>query len=322
MKRFIAAIALLLTLTGCVQNNKPVTLVAHDSFAISDELIAKFEKDSGYKLTIVRAGDVGAMTSKLVLTKESPIGDVVYGIDNTFAPVATKNGILDGNLTEIDYADVCFNVDLNYFNENNLVIPKHWEELTKPEYKNLTVIENPNTSSTGLAFLASTYAYFTNPQDIPEAVGWWLALRDNGVKVAASWEDAYYTDFSGSSGKGKYPIVLSYSSSPADEVDDQGNPQTQSLSHDCFRQTEYAAKLKNNKNSSGADDLIRFLLSDEFQKELPASMYVYPVKDVALPKAWEAKAKPAKSIIGSKLDIQGNREKWLADYNWVFDVAP
>jgi thiamine transport system substrate-binding protein len=322
MKRLIAITIALLTLTGCVQTNKAVTLVAHDSFAISDELIAKFEKNSGYKLNIVRAGDVGAMTSKLVLTKESPIGDVVYGIDNTFAPVATKNGILDGELAEVDYADVCFNVDLNYFAQKNLAIPKHWEELTKPEYKNLTVIENPNTSSTGLAFLASTYAYFTNPQDIPEAVGWWLALRDNGVKVAASWEDAYYTDFSGSSGKGNYPIVLSYSSSPADEVDGNGEPQTQSLSHDCFRQTEYAGILKNNKNSSGSRALVNFLLSDEFQKSLPESMYVYPVKDVELPAAWKKNAKPAKSIIGSKLDIQANREKWLGDYNWVFDVAP
>ena len=322
MKRLIALAVLVLALTGCTQTNKAVSLVAHDSFAISAELIAKFETESGYKLNIVRAGDVGAMTSKLVLTKESPIGDVVYGIDNTFAPVAVKNQILDGELTAIDYADVCFNIDLNYFNEKNLTIPKHWEELTKPEYKNLTVIENPNTSSTGLAFLASTYAYFTNPQDIPEAVGWWLALRDNGVKVAASWEDAYYTDFSGSSGKGKYPIVLSYSSSPADEVDEFGEPQTQSLSHDCFRQTEYAGVLRNNKNAEGAAALVSFLLREEFQKALPESMYVYPVKDVELPAAWKFNAKPAKSIIGSNLDIPANREKWLGDYNWVFDVAP
>ena len=322
MKRIIAAIALVLLLSGCVGTQKQVTLVTHDSFAISDELIAKFEQDSGYQLKIIRSGDVGAMTSKLVLTKQSPIGDVVYGIDNTFAPVATKNEILDGELAAIDYADVCFNVDLEYFKAKDLAIPKHWEELTKPEYKNLTVIENPNTSSTGLAFLAATYAYFTNPQDIPEAVGWWLALRDNGVKVAASWEDAYYTDFSGSSGKGNYPIVLSYSSSPADELDEFGEPRTQSLSHDCFRQTEYSGVLKNAKNSAGAKALIDFLLGNDFQKALPESMYVYPVKAVGLPVAWQANAKPAKSIIGSDLDIQANREKWLSDYNWVFDVAP
>jgi thiamine transport system substrate-binding protein len=293
-----------------------VSLVAHDSFVISDDLINKFEKDSGYELKIIRAGDVGAMTSKLVLTKDSPIADVVYGIDNTFAPVALKNEIIYGGLTAIDYADVCFNVDLEYFNQNNLAIPTSWIDLTESKYKNLTVIENPNTSSTGLAFLASTYAKFNNPEK------WWISLRDNGVKVAASWEDAYYTDFSGSAGKGKYPIVLSYSSSPADEVDDAGNPKTQSLSNDCFRQTEYAGVLRNSQNSAGAKALVEFLLSDAFQKSLPESMYVYPVKDVGLPKSWANNAKPARSFIGEDLDIQANRDKWLAQYNYIFDVAP
>ncbi len=323
MKRLIAICLAVLALSSCSPQIQTVTVVAHDSFAISDELIAEFEKDSGYKLSVVRAGDVGAMTSKLVLTKDSPIADVVYGIDNTFSPVATKNEIIDGELKSIDYADVCFNVDLNYFKENNLAIPAHWKELTEPKYKNLTVVSNPNTSSPGLAFLAATYAYLNNPQDIPEPVWWWLALRDNGVKVAASWEDAYYTDFSGSSGKGKYPIVLSYSSSPAYEVDGQGNPKTQALLKDCFRQTEYAGVLANAKNPDGANAFIAFMLGNSFQSALPESMYVYPIdKSVKLPEAWEKNAKPATSIVGDKLDISANREKWLADFNWVFEVAP
>ena len=323
MKRLIAICLAVLALSSCSPQIQTVTVVAHDSFAISDELIAEFEKDSGYKLSVVRAGDVGAMTSKLVLTKDSPIADVVYGIDNTFSPVATKNEIIDGELKSIDYADVCFNVDLNYFKENNLAIPAHWKELTEPKYKNLTVVSNPNTSSPGLAFLAATYAYLNNPQDIPEPVWWWLALRDNGVKIAASWEDAYYTDFSGSSGKGKYPIVLSYSSSPAYEVDEQGNPKTQALLRDCFRQTEYAGVLANAKNTDGANAFIAFMLGNSFQRALPESMYVYPIdKSVKLPEAWEKNAKPATSIVGDKLDISANREKWLADFNWVFEVAP
>ena len=305
-------------------NLKPVTLVAHDSFVISSELIKKFETESGYKLEIVRAGDVGAMTSKLVLTKDAPIGDLVYGIDNTFAPVADQNHILATDKTAIDYADVCFNVDKDYFKSHNLVIPKHWKDLTKPEYKNLTVIENPNTSSTGLAFLASTYAYFNNSNaDIPPAVNWWLALRDNGVKIAASWEDAYYTDFSGSAGHGNYPVVLSYSSSPADEVDANGVSRTQSLSNDCFRQTEYAAVLTNSSNPQGANALIKFFTGKDFQKSLPTSMYVYPIDhSVTIPKSWLLFGSPANSVIGEDLNIEASRDKWLADYNWVFDVAP
>ena len=319
MKRFIAAISLLIiSLSGCSTTQpKTVTLVAHDSFAMSGALVKQFETQSGYKLNIVRAGDVGAMTSKLVLTKDEPIGDVVYGIDNTFAPVAEKNQILASDKTAIDYADVCFNVDLKYFRAHKLAIPNHWSELTSPKYKNLTVIENPNTSSTGLAFLASTYAYFNKTDGtVSPAVTWWLALKANGLKVDAGWEDAYYTDFSGSAGHGNYPIVLSYSSSPADEVGSDGLSGTKSLSNDCFRQTEYAAVLKNASNPAGALALIKFFQGKKFQAALPESMYVYPIdQSISIPKTWLLFGAPATSVIGQDLNIDANRDKWLADYN-------
>ena len=143
------------------------------------------------------------------------------------------------------------------------------------------------------------------------------------MKVAASWEDAYYTDFSGSSGKGKYPIVLSYSSSPADEVDEQGNAKTRALRTDCYRQTEYAGVLKNAANPQAARDLIEFMRGMYFQESLPGAMYVYPVVEgIKLPDSWSKRAPAAISTIGGDLDVDANREKWLADFNWVFDVAP
>jgi thiamine transport system substrate-binding protein len=322
MKRISVLISAVLLLTGCSQTATPkeaVTLVTHDSFVISNQLKAEFEKTSGYQLQIVRAGDAGSMTSKLVLTKDAPIADAVFGIDNTFAPVAKENKIIDGELKAVDYADVCFNIDTEYFSQQNLEIPADWRELTNPKYKNLTVIENPNTSSTGLAFLASTHAAFPPAS----AATWWLAFRDNGVKIAGSWEDAYYTDFSGSAGKGKYPVVLSYSSSPADELDSKGSPRTQAIRKDCFRQTEYVGVLKNSAKREGAKALVKFMLSKNFQKALPESMYVYPIdQSVAIPDAWLRNAAPAITTIGSELDIAKNRDSWLGDYNFVFDVAP
>ncbi len=324
MKRIfvLITVALSLGLSACT-NNEPasLTLVAHDSFVMGDELVAEYEK-YGSKLTIVRAGDVGEMTGKLVLTKDAPIGDVVYGIDNTFASVIRDNEVLGAtnDLVPIDFADICFNVDIQYFKNKNLAIPDHWRDLIQPKYKNLTVIENPNLSSTGLGFLVSTFAAF--PSESATA-NWWTAFRDNGVKVAGSWEDAYYTDFSGSAGKGKYPIVLSYSSSPADEVDENGNAKTLSLRKDCFRQIEYAGVIRNAKNAPGAETLIKFMLSKSFQEALPSSMYVYPIdKSIALPESWTLRAPAAISTIGGDLDIAKNRAAWLTKYNRVFDVAP
>jgi len=325
MKRIFALItvALSLGLTACT-NNEPagVTLVAHDSFVMSDDLIAEFEASAGFKLTIVRAGDVGEMTGKLVLTKDAPIADVAYGIDNTSASVVEGNNVIASNseLVPIDFADICFNVDINYFKSKNLVIPDHWKDLIKPEYKNLTVIENPNTSSTGLGFLVSTFAAF--PDDTATS-NWWSSLKANGVKVAATWEDAYYADFSGSAGKGKYPIVLSYSSSPADEVDEQGNAKTVALRKDCFRQIEYAAVLRNAKQAKAAQALVEFMQEQIFQSALPGSMYVYPFdENVYLPESWALRAPFAISTIGGDLAIAKNRTAWLTEYNRVFDVAP
>lgn len=324
MKRIFALItvALSLGLSACTNNAVGnVTLVAHDSFVMSDELIAEYEQD-GSTLEIVRAGDVGEMTGKLVLTKDAPIADVVYGIDNTFASVIRDNEVLAASteLVAIDYADICFNVDINYFEEKNLVIPDHWKDLIKPEYKNLTVIENPNLSSTGLGFLVSTFAAFSSNT---ETTNWWKSFKNNGVKVAASWEDAYYTDFSGSAGKGKYPIVLSYSSSPADEVDENGNAKTVALRKDCFRQIEYAGVLRNAKNPAGAEAMIKFMLGKSFQEALPTAMYVYPIDEtVALPESWALRAPAAISTIGGDLNIAKNRAAWLTEYNRVFDVAP
>jgi thiamine transport system substrate-binding protein len=324
MKRIFAllTVALSLGLSACTNNEaSSVTIVAHDSFVMSDELIGEYE-NYGSKVTIVRAGDVGEMTGKLVLTKDAPIGDVVYGIDNTFASVIRDNEVLQPNseLVAINFADICFNVDVQYFEKKNLVIPDHWKDLVQPQYKNLTVIENPNLSSTGLGFLVSTFAAFEREN---ETISWWKSFKKNGVKVAASWEDAYYTDFSGSSGKGKYPIVLSYSSSPADEVDENGNAKTVALRKDCFRQIEYAGVLRNAKNPSAAESMIKFMLGRPFQESLPTVMYVYPMNENAdLPGYWRLRAPEAISTIGGDLDIAKNRSAWLTEYNRVFDLAP
>jgi thiamine transport system substrate-binding protein len=323
MKRIFAllTVALSLGLSACTNNTvAKITLVAHDSFVMSDELIAEHKKTVGPQLKIIRAGDVGELTGKLVLTKDAPIADVVYGIDNTFSSVIGDNNVLDeSTLVPINFADICFNVDIQYFKEKNLAIPHHWKELIQPKYKNLTVIENPNLSSTGLGFLVSTFAAFSSEN---ETTAWWKSFKSNGVKVAASWEDAYYTDFSGSAGKGKYPVVLSYSSSPADEVDGNGNAKTVALRKDCFRQIEYAGVLPYSNYQAG-EALINFMLGKSFQEALPTAMYVYPIDEtVALPESWALRAPAAISIIGGDLDIAKNRSVWLSAYNKVFDAAP
>jgi thiamine transport system substrate-binding protein len=319
MKR-IALIALTagLFLTGCAPTTQAqvVTLVAHDSFAISDESIAEFEQQSGFKLEIVRAGDAGSVTNRLVLTKDSPIADVVFGIDNTFRGVADENNLIEGALSEVTYSDVCFNYDRVWFETNNLTPPNSWRDLTLPAYEGLTVVSNPLTSSPGLAFLATTVAAFG--EDGFE--GFWQELRDNNVKVATGWEEAYFTEFSGSAGEGNYPVVLSYSSSPAAEIKEDGISQTVPLLDECFRQIEYVGVLQGASNPAGAKELVEFLLSVSFQSTIPGLMYVYPVNPEADPPAeWSQFGPPARSTIGESLDIVNNRVSWQDKWSVIFD---
>jgi thiamine transport system substrate-binding protein len=321
MKKLVLALVAMLFVSGCATNPKEpapekVILIAHDSFAISDLSIAEFEQQTGFGLEIIRAGDAGSLTNRLVLTKASPIADVVFGIDNTFRGIADQNGIIDGNLIEVDFSDVCFNYDRIWFEDRGQSPPVSWRELINPEFQGLTVVTNPQTSSPGLAFLATTVAAFG--EDGFES--YWKSLAANGVKVAAGWEEAYFTEFSGSSGKGKYPIVLSYCSSPAAEIREDGRSQTVALLDEGFRQTEYVGSLLGAKNPLGAKALIAYLLSESFQNTMPGLMYVYPVNKAAvIPPEWAEFGPAARSTIGADLDLEAGRQIWQAKWSAIFE---
>lgn len=314
-----------------------VTLVTHDSFAVDPAVLAAFEKESGITVTVLAQGDAGEMLSKTIVTKGNPLGDAVFGIDNTFATKALNAGILapytstlaangsdaytlgsgnssengsENSLTAIDFGDVCVNVDHRYFKTHDLAEPATFEDLAKPEYKNLLVTEDAATSSPGLAFLLGSIAHFG-------ADGWqtyWQSLVANGLKVDAGWTDAYTVDFSGSSGHGDRPLVISYASSPPSEVPDGATEApTGALLNTCFRQVEYAGVLSGAKNPRGAEKVIDFLLSDAFQTQIPEQMYMYPVdRSVKLPADWATYAPVANDPATlDPSDIDANRQRWI-----------
>jgi len=312
-----------------------VVLVTHDSFVVDDAVLADFEKSTGLTVTVLAQGDAGAMVNQLVLTKNNPLGDAVFGIDNSFASRALGEGLLapytsaaapagseqyglgDDRLTPVDYGDVCVNVDHTYFAAKGLAEPVTFEDLAKPEYKDMLVVQSPATSSPGLAFLLGTVAHFGQN-------GWhdyWTELKNNGVKVTSGWTDSYTVDFSGSSGKGDRPLVVSYASSPPAEITDPTADSTEAptgaLLDTCFRQVEYAGVLQGAKNPSGAKEVVDFLLSHEFQASVAESMYVYPVDaSVALPAGWQQFAPVATAP--ATLDpatIAANRGAWIAAWS-------
>lgn len=304
-------------------------VVTHDSFHLSDGLLADFEERTGYTVEHITPGDAGALVNQLVLTRDNPLGDVVYGIDNSFAARAVEEDVLepyrspdavetafDDALTAVDFGDVCVNVDHEWFAAEGVPEPETLADLADPAYADLLVVTNPATSSPGLAFLLATVAAFGED-------GWedyWRDLTANGVRVVEGWSDAYYVDFSGSEGAGPRPLALSYSSSPAAEVPEDGSaPRTGALLDTCFRQTEYAGVLRGARNVEGAREFVDFLLSPDVQADIPGSMYMYPVlQGIELPAEWAAHA-PASDAPHELApeEITENRDRWVETWTEI-----
>ena len=312
--------------------SKTLTVVTHDSFALSDALTKEFAASSGYTVKYVQPGDGGALVNQLILSKDSPLGDVVYGIDNTFAGRALAAGVVSpytsaalpasagtlqaddsGRLTPIDFGDVCVNADRKWFAARKLAIPATLDDLAKPEYKNLLVVENPASSSPGLAWLTAT----VGAKGDPGYLDYWAALAGNGVKVVKGWTEAYSSEFSGSSGKGSRPLVVSYSTSPAFEVPKGAKESnTTALLQTCFRQVEYAGVIAGAQNEVGARKFIDFLLSKKVQADIPGQMYMYPADtSVELPTEWQQHAPLAEQPFNVSAEtISAKRDGWIRDW--------
>ena len=338
MKPSFYLLLITLLLASCAPMPTPaepqtITILTHDSFAIGEDVIKAFEADNNAKVVFLQSGDAGAVLNQAILTKDAPLADILFGVDNTFLSRALDADIFEAYqspaLTDVsaeyilddtyralpvDYGDVCINYDKNYFAENNLTIPQSFEDLVKPEYKDLLVVENPAISSPGLAFLLATHAHFGDGY-----LAYWQSLKENGVVVADGWESAYYTNFSASSGQGPQPMVVSYASSPAAEVFFASEPLTEAptasitASDMCFRQIEFVGILKNTPHQALAQNFVDFMLSQKFQEDMPLNMFVYPInKNANLPDVFLKYAQvPEKPAALSYAEIATIRDAWL-----------
>jgi thiamine transport system substrate-binding protein len=343
-RRIVLAAALLVLSAASCQPATPavggtpvprtLNVMTHDSFDASSTLIDAFERDHNVQVNILKSGDSGAALNKAILAKEAPLADVFYGVDNTFLSRALSSGIFDAypapalatipeafeldsqqRALPVDYGDVCLNYDKAYFASHNLALPQSLEDLAQPEYRDLLVVEDPATSSPGLAFLLATVAHFGDPGYLD----FWRALRANGVVVVDGWSTAYYTNFSGSSGHGPQPIVVSYASSPPAEVvfadPPIDEPPTAALTGQdmCFRQIEFVGILHGTKNRDLAEAFIDFMLSTPFQEDMPLKMFVFPVDPSAkLPEVFTrfAQVPPQPATLAPEA-IAAGRDKWI-----------
>ncbi len=313
-----------------------VTLVTHDSFDASEEVLQAFTAETGIKINILKAGDAGEMLNTLLLSKDAPLGDVVFGIDNTFLSRALEGDLFapyqapaladipdrfkldpENRLLPMDYGYVTLNYDIQWFKEHGLAPPADIEDLLKPEYKGLTVVENPASSSPGLAFMFVTVWRFGEEGEYT-FLDYWRDLKKNDVLVTDGWSDAYFGQFTaGSGGEGDRPIVVSYATSPAAEVffNNLPEPPTASVNApgNSFEQIEFVGVLANSPNQEAARKLVDFLLSPEFQEDIPTHMWVYPANSQAdigeLFRKWAEI--PQEPVQLTPDEIAAKREAWI-----------
>lgn len=312
-----------------------VVLVTHNSFEISDELIALFKEETGNELVVQRGGSAVEVLNQAILTVKNPQGDVFFGVEDTSLSRALRNGLFEVyepaaseqiqaglvvddefHVTPISHGVVCVNYDKSWFADNDVAVPSGLADLVKPEYADLFVTPNPASSAPGLAFLTATVAEFGED-------GWadyWRELKDNNVVVTSGWSDAYYGRFSGGAEDGDRPLVTSYGSSPPADVlgldplpDDTPTGVIEST---CARETTFAGVLANAANPSGAEEFIDFLLGKAFQESLPLSMFVYPViEDTPLPIEFERFAvNPANPYHLAPELLEAEADNWVEEW--------
>jgi len=339
MRRALLFMALIL-LVGACADSEPETpeslrLLAHDSFAneVTDQTFAAFTEATGIEVEVIAGSDAGSMVNQAALSKDNPLADVMFGVDDTFLSRALDEEIflehaspLLGNVvaglhpesplvTPIDYGDVCLNYDKAWFDENQISVPTTLDQLRDPVYAGILTVEHPATSSPGLAFMLSTVLEYGEERWLD----FWEELKAGGVGVVPDWDTAYYSDFTPYGGESA--MVVSYASSPPAEVVFATEPideaPTGVIEAGCYRQVEYAGILDGTSYPEAAGQLIDYMLSVEFQETIPLTWYVFPAnRDAELPQVFiDNTLIPSQPARFAAVTVAENRDRWIAE--WV-----
>lgn len=333
---------IVLLAAGCAPDEpatpQSLTLIAHDSFVdgVDADTFAEFTASTGIEVEVIAGGDVGSMVNQLILTKDNPLADVAFGVDDTFLSRAVDQGIFiehesplledtfdrvlstTSRVTSIDFGDVCINYDKQWFADNKLAVPTSLDELRNPTYAALLTVEHPATSSPGLAFMLSTISEY-------ELHGWldfWADLKEGGVNVVPNWNTAYYSEFTRYGGDS--PMVLSYASSPPAEVVFAEEPLDQAptgvIEAGCYRQIEYAGVLEGTLYPEAAGQLVDFMLSVGFQEDVPLTWFVFPVnREAELPEVFTANTKIPANPVRFTYESLEDREEWIEQWISVME---
>ena len=301
-----------------------IDLVVYDAFLAPEGAFKRFKDETGITVNILTTADTGTMVSQAVLTSGDPVGDVMFGIDNTFLCRALNNDVFlpyipstwdelsgplkldsSGRVTPVDYGDIC----LNYWKDSFEAPPTSITDLTNSRFSSEFVTQNPETSAPGMGFLLSSIAVFGDDWE-----NFWSELRSNDIAIRSGWSEAYYEDFYSK----ERNIVTSYATSPVAEYifadPPVESPPTAIIADSCFRSVEFTGILRGTDSPAASALLVDFLTSVYFQELIPETNFVLPANENAeLPEVFDLFLEEIPNAVTISPDlIDRNRNIWTA----------
>lgn len=203
------------------------------------------------------------------------------------------------------------------YDETAIEPPEALADLLEPTYEGALLAQRPGTSLPGQAFLLWTIAI----GGLEDALAYWDALVENGVRIHDSWSGAY----------GEYmdpvrPLVVSYSTDPvfaATEGHDLSRHRVAFPNGEGYALPEGMGIFEGATKVDLAYSFLEFLLSAEVQAELALRNVQFPaVEGVDLHPAFDEYARePPEPISTSYTELRGSIDEWLAEWTARFDGA-
>lgn len=293
MRRFILFMVLLITFTFTFAAE--LVIYTSDSFAggIAKIVIPKFEKMYKCKVKVVSFGSMGDVLARAIAEKNSPKADVVVGLNPQQLQKAIKEGILEKyrptNAKNITYRALVTDYGTVYdygalamiYNVEKIKNPPtSFKDLLKPEYKGKIVLIDPRTSSTGLTFFMWTIAAMGEDA----AIEYWKELKKNVLTFTSGWSAAFKMIESGEA-----DMIISYATDGAYSMYKYGSIKYMPVIFEegAYVLEEYASIVKGAKNLALARAFLEFILTPDFQKEVPLNQWMMPVINVELPEVFK-----------------------------------
>jgi thiamine transport system substrate-binding protein len=300
-----------------------LVIYAYDSFVSewgpAGKVVPKFEQATGIEVEVVSVGDAGQVLSRVILEKDRPRADIAVGIDNNLLARALEEKVFEPyrspnlervppdlrfdpshSVTPFDYGYFAFVYDSAALKEP----PRSLEELTEPRFRERIIVEDPRTSSPGLGLLLWTIAVYGEGY-----LDYWERLEPNLLTITDGWDTAY-----GMFTSGEAPLVLSYTTSPAYHLEYEQTERYQALIFEKgnYLQIEGMGILRGAPHPEAARQYIDFILTEDFQVEIPLTNWMYPVVPVVpTPDSFRLAPRPKLSLQLPAEAISKLQERWI-----------